>query len=59
MLEDTEILDRLQSMRKYAKSTDGKAEFPIAPPKPPQLSPEYGYGLKSWVDETDEIVLSQ
>lgn len=57
MLEDAEVLERLQSMRKYA--TDPKADFPVPPQRPPKLSPEYGWGLKSWVDETDEIVLSR
>ena len=59
MLEDTEIFERLQSVRKYAKSSDGKADFPIAPQRPPQLSPDQAYSLRSWVDETDNIVLSR
>lgn len=59
VLEDAEIAERLRSMRKYAKDTTGTAEFPIPPPQPPQLSPEYNPPLKSWVDETDEIVLSR
>lgn len=57
MLEDTEIVERLKSMRKYA--TDPKADFPIPPQQPPTLSPEYSWGLKSWVDETNDIVLSR
>ena len=60
LLEDAEIVERLRSVRKYAKASNGAAaDFPLAPQQPPQLSPEYGYPLKSWVDEEDEIVLSR
>ena len=57
-LENDEIVERLKSVRKYAKATNGSAPFPIPPQQPPPLSPDYAYPLDSWVDETDEIRLS-
>jgi len=57
-LEDAEIVERLKSVRKYAKATNGSAPFPLPPQQPAPLSPDYGYPLRSWIDETDEILIS-
>lgn len=57
-LEDAEIVERLKSVRKYAKATNGAAPFPLPPQQPAQLSPDFGYPLRSWIDETNEILIS-
>ncbi|DBB13646.1 TPA: hypothetical protein ACH3X3_000668 [Trebouxia sp. C0006] len=57
-LEDAEIVERLKSVRKYAKATNGSAPFPLPPQQPAPLSPDYGYPLRSWIDETDEVLIS-
>lgn len=58
-LQDAEILQRLTSMRRYAKDNSTEdVPFPDSPIDDPQELPSaYGYPLETWVKNTDEIVL--